>query len=237
MIRGSSQNNPQDRSRVRAVLYDIDGTLYELGRMRRRMALEMGRAALTSPLRTLRQMRMIQAYRRAQESLREEEAGGCQYEAAARMLGVPSGEIRPAVEEWMEQRPLAILPRFARQPVIEMIRLLNGHGIPQAAYSDYPARSKIEVFGLTSQFEFHLCSSDEDVGAFKPSPEGFLKAAARWELEPSEIVYVGDRPEVDGRGAEAAGMTFVPVEHLTAERVRRAAAASSKEICLELFGL
>lgn len=224
-------------TRIQAVLYDIDGTLYELGGMRRRMAMELGRSALAAPLRTFRHLRMIQAYRRAQEDLRGAEPGACQFEAAARTARVPAHELRPVVEEWMEHRPLAILPRYARQPIIDAIRLLGGHGIRQAAYSDYPAGPKIEVFGLATHFEFQLCSSDREVGAFKPSPEGFLRAAERWQLDPGEIVYVGDRPEVDGAGARAAGLHFVSVEQVTAERVRSAARADAAKVCGELFGL
>jgi len=43
----------------------------------------------------------------------------------------------------------------------------------------------------------------------KPSPRGFLRAAERWQIDPSEILVVGDRAEVDAQGAVAAGMPCV----------------------------
>ncbi len=228
---------PNSKSRIRAVLYDIDGTLYELGSMRKRMALELGRAALTAPFQTLRHWRMIQAYRRAQESLREADPGVLQIDLAARSLGIDSELLRPVIEEWMEIRPLQILPLCVREPVIEAIQILSGHGIPQAAYSDYPAHAKIEAFGVSGHFEFGLSSNDPEIGAYKPSPLGFLKAAEKLTLEPSEIVYVGDRIDVDGAGAKAAGMYFVHVDELTGDRVARARTADSTSVCRELFGV
>jgi FMN phosphatase YigB (HAD superfamily) len=51
-----------------------------------------------------------------------------------------------------------------------------------------------------------LCATDPDINAFKPHPKGFLHACARWGLPPAEVLYVGDRPEVDALGAVQAGM-------------------------------
>lgn len=230
-------DTPSPDALVRAVLYDIDGTLYHLGRMRRRMAGELARSALRSPLRTMRHWRVIQAYRQAQEQLRGGDAGVSQLEAAAEKLGVPSDEVRAVIEEWMERRPLAVLGGCRREPVIGAIRLLAKCGIPQAAFSDYPAESKVEIFGVARHFEFRLSSSDPDVGAFKPSPRGFLHAASRWGLPPSEIVYVGDREEVDGAGARAAGMRFVHVGKITARRLLKAEQAGAEHACRHLFEL
>lgn len=223
--------------RVRAVLYDIDGTLYELGQMRKRMAAQLGRAALTAPFRTLRHWRMIQAYRRAQESLRDAEPGASQLDLAARSLGVEPEALRPVIEEWMEQRPLEILHHCVRRPVIDAIRLLADHGVPQAAYSDYPAHAKIELFGVAGHFEFGLHSGDESIGAYKPSPRGFIRAAEMLEVETHEVVYVGDRVEVDGAGARAAGMHFVHVAELSEERLARARAAEPDSVTRALFDL
>jgi FMN phosphatase YigB (HAD superfamily) len=51
-----------------------------------------------------------------------------------------------------------------------------------------------------------VCATVPAINAFKPHPRGFEEACARLGLEPSEVLYVGDRAEVDGVGARAAGM-------------------------------
>ncbi len=48
-----------------------------------------------------------------------------------------------------------------------------------------------------------------EVGAAKPDPRLFAEAARRLGLPPSEILHVGDRPELDLAGATAAGFGAV----------------------------
>jgi FMN phosphatase YigB (HAD superfamily) len=51
-----------------------------------------------------------------------------------------------------------------------------------------------------------LCATDATVNALKPHPRGFLQACAALGLRPADVLYVGDRPDVDLAGARAAGM-------------------------------
>jgi len=44
------------------------------------------------------------------------------------------------------------------------------------------------------------------IGAEKPSPEAFLRMAARCQAEPDEILHVGDEVVADWDGARAAGL-------------------------------
>lgn len=48
-----------------------------------------------------------------------------------------------------------------------------------------------------------------DLGWAKPEPAPFLCAIESLKLEPSEIVYVGDRVEIDIEGARAVGMRTI----------------------------
>jgi putative hydrolase of the HAD superfamily len=73
-------------------------------------------------------------------------------------------------------------------------------------FSDYPAEDKLRALGLGDHFDVVVSAVDPDVGAFKPDARGFLVAAGRWNLQAGEVLYVGDRPDVDARGAAAAGM-------------------------------
>jgi FMN phosphatase YigB (HAD superfamily) len=51
-----------------------------------------------------------------------------------------------------------------------------------------------------------LCATDPDINAFKPHPKGFLHACRHWGVPPEEVLYIGDRPEVDAVGAATASM-------------------------------
>ena len=86
-----------------------------------------------------------------------------------------------------------------------------GRGIKVGVFSDYPPELKLDALGIGGRFSVVLCSTDPEVGMFKPHPRGFLVAAARWQIDPSEVLVVGDRPDTDAAGAVAAGMPCVIV--------------------------
>jgi putative hydrolase of the HAD superfamily len=47
------------------------------------------------------------------------------------------------------------------------------------------------------------------VGVAKPHPESFAQLLTRLEMDPHEVLYVGDDPEADVGGARSAGMRTV----------------------------
>jgi HAD superfamily hydrolase (TIGR01549 family) len=197
---------------VRAVLFDLDGTLYNQSRMRALMALELGTLPATGPFRARRRWRALRAYRHAQEHLRGQDANpSTQGALAAQASGVPASEVERIADEWMQRRPLKYL-RVCRAPgTMALIDWLAQAGVKLGILSDYPAAAKIAALGLDGRFDPVLCATDPDVGAFKPSPRGFLRAASIWKLPPADVLVVGDRPDADAAGAAAAGMPCVIV--------------------------
>lgn len=74
--------------------------------------------------------------------------------------------------------------------------ITNGEGEPQ--------RAKLAAIGLTARFPLVVASAD--VGLAKPDPEIFLLACRRLAVEPAEVAHVGDRLDLDAEGAVAAGL-------------------------------
>ena len=68
-------------------------------------------------------------------------------------------------------------------------------------------RSKIEQFQLADYLDMLIVS--EEVGVAKPNPAIFAIALERLGVAPSETLFVGDSPEFDLRGAAAAGLPFI----------------------------
>jgi HAD superfamily hydrolase (TIGR01549 family) len=197
--------------RVRAVLLDLDGTLYRQKQMQRSMAFEL-LTLVTNPLLAPRRLRVIREYRKALEQLR---AGSsvpsqtAQLARAAERAGVSYAEADAVVQEWMQRRPLKHLLRCRAAGVIEFLDFLDSHRIPAAVFSDYAPADKIAALGLAGRFSFAISATDPEVMAFKPNPRGFLAACSRWGLAPADVLMVGDRVDVDGAGAVAAGMPCV----------------------------
>lgn len=215
---------------LRAVLWDLDGTLYHQAPMRRRMLLELARAPLLEGFGARRTLRRLKTFRRVREELRER--GRCeeplerlQYEEPARRLGDDAGALERTVAEWMHRKPLRHLEHCRRAGLRALLAQLAEHGLHLGVFSDYPADAKLIALGLDEFFGLTLCATDSEVNAFKPHPRGFLRACELWEVEPGEVLYVGDRDDVDGAGARAAGMPVCIVGQDTAalDRVRLAA--------------
>jgi len=66
-------------------------------------------------------------------------------------------------------------------------------------------RDKIRLLGIGDLFPIILVSEEE--GVWKPDPRIFERALARAGVSPRDALYVGDSPEHDIAGAQAAGLT------------------------------
>jgi HAD superfamily hydrolase (TIGR01549 family) len=191
-------------------LFDLDGTLYRQTPLRALMAMELLTLPLSGWLKAPRRWRALRTYRRAQEELRSTDGrapGSAQLLAAARRTGLSIDEVERLVAEWMVSRPLKYLQLCRATGLEPLLVFLDRAGVRTGVLSDYPAELKLQALGLGGRFWPVLCASD--VGALKPSPRGFLLACRTWKLSPAEVLFVGDRPDVDAAGASAAGMPCV----------------------------
>src|SRR5437879_3907667 len=104
------------RPNLKAIIFDVDGTLYRPGPLRRAMARRLLRTCALRPAGLLVTARILSAFRHAQEQLRlsspvgnvEEE----QLRLACRWTGVALRTARDCVNRWMETEPLALIGRF-----------------------------------------------------------------------------------------------------------------------------
>ena len=73
---------------------------------------------------------------------------------------------------------------------------------------------KLRVLGVHDRFEAILCAAE--LGVSKPEPGAFLAACDALALPPEQVAYVGDHPEIDGRGAAEAGLLSVWIDRCDA---------------------
>ncbi|MDN0199655.1 HAD family hydrolase [Streptomyces sp. S.PNR 29] len=69
---------------------------------------------------------------------------------------------------------------------------------------------KLRVLGVHDRFEAILCAAE--LGVSKPEARAFLAACEALGLPPQQVAYVGDHPEIDGRGAADAGLLSVWID-------------------------
>lgn len=199
----------------KAIVFDIDGTLYRQEVLRRAMLVHLLRRHATHPVRGWRTARVLQAYRRAQEQLRAtpvaHDVAGAQIRLACERAHVDRDVVVACVTQWMEREPLAFLPRCVQPGLLEFLRACRARGLRLGALSDYPAEAKLEALGIAGLFDVVLSAQDPDIDVFKPNPRGLLIALERLGSAPSEGLYIGDRPDVDAPTAEAARVRCVIV--------------------------
>jgi HAD superfamily hydrolase (TIGR01549 family) len=195
-----------------AVLFDVDGTLYDAKPMRRAMLRALLVAGLRAPWALPGTFKGLQAYRHALEEQREElsEQSGVRIRAdqrrrAAAASGLPEARIEQLASYWMEEKPLPAVARGRRPGLLDFVRELRERGIPMGAFSDYPVARKLEVLGVADDFCVQLDADDARIGALKPSPRGLIVGAELLGVPVERLLYVGDRSEVDAAAAQAAG--------------------------------
>ncbi len=199
---------------IRGVLFDLDGTLYYQAPVRILMAFSLVFLNIMKPRFFVRVMKVVVAYRKAQEALRRNDkmdANG--YEAQIRLTSEMTGEsahfVRSQIRKWFERMPLRFLSVFRRRRLVQVLESIRLKGISLGVVSDYPSEKKLLTLGIRQCFEVVVTAQDPDIWGFKPFTNSFQVAAQRMGLPPREIVVVGDRPDADARGAEQAGMRAV----------------------------
>lgn len=96
--------------------------------------------------------------------------------------------------------------------VIPCLKELKRRRLRLGIVSNWSSNLESLIRGLRMAPYFDEIVSSADVGYRKPNPMIFTIAMERLGVYPCEVVHVGDRPDADGRGAEAAGAVPVIVD-------------------------
>jgi phosphoglycolate phosphatase/putative hydrolase of the HAD superfamily len=133
-----------------------------------------------------------------------------QYVLGAQVSKVPPEKVRQVVREWMFEKPLRHLSVCRYQGVLEIFSYLRKRNICIGIFSDYPARDKLGVLGLSP--DVVVCATDREIDCLKPDPKGLLVAAEKLQTPVDRCLFIGDRDERDGECARRAGMPYVIID-------------------------
>ncbi|SRR6266478_60568 len=196
---------------IRALIFDVDGTLYRRHLLKWRLLARFAMAHLTAPLTSLRVLRALNSYRRALEILRASQRSPCNiYDAqiglACAATGFEVDFVRGCVDCWMHQHPLQVLNRCLDRHLVSLLKVSRERGLRLGAFSDYPAAEKLAALGLDSYFDAVVCAGDPQVQKLKPDPRGLEVTLEKLGISKDHAVYIGDRPEIDAAAAQQLGM-------------------------------
>ena len=209
--RGWGSARIQGISMIKAVIFDIDNTLYSYDK-----AHEQAFPKLTG-------------YAEAELGIPEAEfmeAYSREYAAVRKQLGetaaIHNRLIR--IQRVLEKRGLPLTPHVLRMTDLywyslidamepsphagETIRALKASGIRLGIGTDMTARvqfEKLERLGVLEYFDFVV--SSEEAGMDKPAQELFALCAEKAGCRPEECLFIGDSLKRDVRGALDAGMS------------------------------
>jgi len=117
---------------------------------------------------------------------------------AAKLAGhAPAEIVEPAFAEFIHWRNQVVFFDDA----LETLATLKQH-YPLCAITN--GNADIAAIGLDQYFDF--CITAIDIGAAKPDPKLFAAACEQANVQPNQVLHVGDHPIADVQGAQQFGM-------------------------------
>lgn len=191
--------------RARAVLFDLDDTLY-----RERRFILSGFLAVARSIGGDNEADVRPLFRTLLESLRAGRRAVALQDLCARH-GLHTSKADDLVEVIRSHRPALRLPNASRR-VLEHLRPAWRLGI----VTNGPAgtqRRKVAALGVEGLVDAVVFASEHGSGRGKPEREPFLAACSRLGVDPRRCVFVGDNPVCDVAGARAVGMQTILLVH------------------------
>lgn len=184
---------------IRAVAFDLDGTLYPSWQM-----------ALSSIHLMAFHPRLLFAFSRARKEIRRVRPIDDFRITQARLVAAHMKIEPPEAYDLIDRKMYRAWKTSFRciRPFAgcrEVIEELKRRGLKLAVLSDFPVEHKLEFLGLAGYWD-KVCTS-ETVKYLKPNPEPFLQLAKDLGIPPEEILYVGNSYHYDIVGARRTGMS------------------------------
>ncbi|MFE4370672.1 HAD family hydrolase [Streptomyces sp. NPDC056835] len=198
---------------LRAVLWDIDDTLFDYtsadrAGMRTHLAAEGLADRFPTVDRALGRWREITDLNWERFAAGETDFPGQRRDRVRMFLGAELSDAE--ADAWFERYIVHFESAWSLFP--DSLAVLDGLAADyrQAVLSNSSFRNqdrKLRVLGVRDHFEAVLCAAE--LGVSKPDAAAFHAACAALALDPREVAYVGNEPDIDAGGAVAAGLAGV----------------------------
>jgi len=190
-------------ARIKAVIFDLDDTLYE-----ERQYFRSGFAVVAQ---TLEQRGFGSGGRIALLLDNFHHAEGRQevFQKLAVRLGFPENWVPELVELFRSHQPAIELAAEVREL---LVRLRDVYQLRLGCVTDgwlAVQRRKVDALNVEPLLDVLVIADELGRNFWKPHPHPFHTCCTRLGVEPEEAVFVGDNPERDILGARRAGLATV----------------------------
>ncbi|EFG09570.1 Putative hydrolase [Streptomyces clavuligerus] len=194
---------------IRAVLWDIDDTIFDYGRadhlgMERHLRTEGLAGGFTSVAQALARWKELTAIHWARLSAGEVDFPGQRRDRVRAFTGTALSD--PEADDWFARYLVHFRTAWSLFPdVVPALDALGGYRHAVLSNSTLEVqRPRLAALGVADRFETVVCAVE--LGSSKPDPEAFHAACRSLGLPPEQVAYVGDEPDIDARGAGEAGL-------------------------------
>lgn len=195
---------------VKLIIFDVDGTLYDQSKLRKKMFLALISYYILRPWR-YRDIIILYHFRKEREKhagLKVENLKQMQYDWCLSKVNTTLKRVKEVTDKWIFNFPNKYLQECMYPGVKSFFEELEKKQVLKAIYSDYDATAKLEYMGLKA--DLIVSSTDEYIDALKPLPNGLNYIISEMEIsDKRNCLFIGDRDELDGACAKSAGIPFL----------------------------
>ncbi|MEA2534445.1 MAG: putative hydrolase of the superfamily [Actinomycetota bacterium] len=189
---------------IRAVLFDLDDTLYD---QRAWLAGAWQAVAVAAAAFGVAPAELAAALA---EIAAEGSDRGRIIDRALERLGSAGVPVEPLVQAFRSHAPQRLPPYPGVPAALARLRVRCPIGLVTDGDPGIQ-RAKLRALGLCDAFDVVVLSDELGRQYRKPHPAPFQAALAGLGVDPREALFVGDRPDKDVAGAAAAGMACIRV--------------------------
>ena len=204
----------------RAVVFDLDGTLYFQRKLRLTMACRLAGYYICHPFH-IKELLILKEFRSVREhwdEVSEESLDTAQYRYVAEKMHTTADTVERIIKTWIYENPLSALQKSLDDKIVDLIKKLKEKKLFILIFSDYPIKEKLSALGLSELADGMYSATDERLMELKPSPKGLQLIMEDFHLEPLELLMVGDRYSKDGMSAINAGVDYLILGKTKASR-------------------
>ena len=200
---------------IKVIIFDVDGTLYNLKLMRFLILIELLFSLLFFQI-SLKEILILKKYREERElmsNLSIEGLKNTHFDIISNNLLVDRSKLIKIVIEWIYKRPLKYLPYIKKRKLKALIEKYHEDGFTIFFYSDYPLYQKMMYMKYNFNPNVYWSSLDYEISSFKPNPFFLQYIQMKFNYTKEEILFVGDRLDRDKKIADNFGCNFLHIKY------------------------